>query len=689
MIDKHYFFTRLSLFRGLCIILIIIALPLLSPAQQSNVLIQNVPVSPLSPRNANYTMDAKLNVETETISGTMILNWHNITGHPANELQFHLYFNAWRNNKSSYLMKSVRSNYNLSEWKEDEWAYCDVKSMKIVAGNGFQETDLTPVMEFIQPDDGNEFDQTVLRVPLPRAVPPGGAIDLEIQWETKVPKTFSRTGTIGEYYFLAHWFPKIGVFEPDGTWNCHQFVSTEFYADYGVYDVKLTVPTGWVTGATGTLSEQQDNGDGTTTHRFYQEDVHEFAWTASPHFTVHIEQFEEPDLPSVEMRLLLMPDHADKRDRYFEATRVTLKYYGLWWGAYPYDHVTIVDPAYQSGSGGMEYPTFFTGGTRWLSPPEMRSPESVTVHEAGHQFWYGIIGNNEFEHAWLDEGFNTFSTTRTLETAYPPPVLTRRYLEGFIPVVFSGVRMAERTVGADQYNGFESDLKRDRMSTISWQQGPGAYGLNSYSKPGMMLRTLENYLGWDTFRKVMSTYFDRWKFKHPKPQDFFDVVTEVAGQDLSWFFEEAYNSSNVYDYGVGRVESTPVSELRGYVDRQGSSVFQDVLESDEDEMQYRSTIFVRRWGEAVFPVEVKITFTNDETVVEQWDGKDRWHRYQYQKPARVKMVEVDPEHKLVLDINYSNNSWTDEPKAQSAARKWALKWMVWIQNLMEFFAYFS
>src|SRR5262249_39127160 len=146
------------------------------------------------------------------------------------------------------------------------------------------------------------------------------------------------------------------------------------------------------------------------THRYYQEDVHDFAWTTSPDYVERTGRFTHPSLPPVEMRLLLEPEHVAQAERHFDATRTALKYYGEWYGPYPYGHITIVDPAYQSGAGGMEYPTLFTAGTRWLAPAQVTTPEGVTVHEAGHQFWYGIVGNNEFEDAWMDEGFNTFST---------------------------------------------------------------------------------------------------------------------------------------------------------------------------------------------------------------------------------------------------------------------------------------
>ncbi len=647
---------------------------------------------PLSQRIANYRMDARLDVSKKLLHGTEVLTWMNSTAFPAEDLQFHLYYNAWRNNKSSFLNSPRAARYDLSRHRDDEWAYCRVETIQILEKGKFSARDVTGDMAYIQPDDGNPEDRTVLRVKLPQPVLPGDTITLQINWESKIPRTFARTGAIDDYFFIAQWFPKIGVFEANGQWNCHQFIQTEFFADYGVYDVNLTVPSGWMVGATGVEISQNDNGDGTTTHRFYQEDVHDFVWVTTPHFHEFYRNFEEPGLPPVKMRLLLMPDHLGQKERYFKAAATSLKYYGTWCGAYPYGHITIVDPAYQSRTGGMEYPTLFTGGTHWWSPPDSWQPESVTIHEAGHQFWYGIVGNNEFEDAWLDEGFNTYTQYRIFTHHFPPRKVSRRYLEGFIPVIYDEVTIAGRTDGADLYYGFESILKRDSMSTKSYRYGPDGYRINSYSRPAMMLRTLENYLGWETFQKVLSTYFDRWKFHHPKPKDFFAVVNEVSGQDMNWFFDQAFYSPNVFDYGVGTVISEPVKALTGYRETEAGLTFYRDFKADTtgeaEKTIFQSKVYIRRWGEAIFPIAIRMTFADSTTRLEKWDGAARWKLFEYQTPSRLVKVEVDPENILVLDVNHTNNSWVSEPKAHLAAWKWSTKWMVWLQNMMEFAAFF-
>ena len=324
----------------------------------------------------------------------------------------------------------------------------------------------------------------------------------------------------------------------------------------GVYDVQLTVPTGWTVGATGTEQGRRDAGNGLTTHHYAAADVHDFAWTTSPDYLERIATFTHPTLPPVVMRLLLQPEHASQADRHFAAVRATLRYYGEWFGPYPYAQITIVDPAWQSGADGMEYPTLFTAGTRWLAPVSQGEPEEVTVHEAGHQFWYGLVANNEFEHAWMDEGVNTFSTARTLAQSSTPLFFGKRYFGGFIPWTLRAapLRMPE---DEDGLAGYAAEPHGDMPSIPSYRYWPATAGLVTYSKTGLWLATLERMVGWETMQRIMSTYFARFTFKHPKPADFFAIVNEISGRDFTWFFDRVYRSSVAFDYAVDVFTSQP------------------------------------------------------------------------------------------------------------------------------------
>ena len=423
-------------------------------------------------------------------------------------------------------------------------------------------------MRFIAPDDGNPDDRTVAEVPLAAPVAPGETVNVQIAWSSRVPRTFARTGAIGNYYFLAQWFPKIGVLEDTG-WNCHQFhAATEFFSDFGIYDVRLTVPSGWIVGATGAERGRRDEGDGTTTHHYYAEDVHDFAWTTSPDYVERTSAFEHPTAcrPS-SMRLLLQPEHVGQAERHFDATRAALSTTAS--GSAPTP--TATSPS--SIRRGRAAPTAWS--TRRSSPParagsrraRVADPEDVTVHEAGHQFWYGIVATNEFEHAWMDEGLNTFSTARDARAVLRAAVLLASATSAAsCPWVFE--RLAAQPRDRRQPPGGYRDGARRPMRS---RRRRGATGRarrarSPTTRPRCGCNTLERMLGWDTLQRILSTYFARYAFKHPEPKDFFAVANEVSGRDLTWFFDQVYRSSSVFDYGVDVFTSEQVSD-RGYLRR--------------------------------------------------------------------------------------------------------------------------
>jgi Peptidase family M1 domain len=616
----------------------------------------------LSPRNANYTIEARLDPTTHTILGRETLVWRNISANPVGDLRFHLYWNAWKDNRSAWMReRRLAGDTRLTARTDDDRSFIDITSVHLIDAQG-SAIDVTGSQRFIAPDDGNPDDQTVMAIPLPRPVAPGESATVAMAWKAHVPRTFARTGVIGNFYFLAQWFPKVGVLEDTG-WNVHQFhSSTEFFSDFGVYDVQLTVPAGWIVGATGREAEHRNNPDSTMMHRFRAEDVHDFAWTTSPDYverTAHFDGVPERGVKPVDIRLLLQPEHLSQAERHVAATRAALRWYGDWFGSYPYSYLTVIDPAWQSNADGMEYPTLFTAGTRWLTPANVTTPESVTVHEAGHQWWYGVVATNEFENGWMDEGLNTFSQARVIDQVFSPNYLARRFFGGFIPWVFRDIELPRATVGNRLYT-YRANAKSDSQSTPTFLGFPGRVNNITYDKTALWLTTLERTLGWPTLHQIMSTYFERWKFRHPKPDDFFAVANEISGRDLTPFFDQVHRSSNVFDYGVDTLFATPL-------DRGSGS---------------HSVVVVRRYGEAVLPVDVLVVFDNGEKVRERWDGQERWRQFTYDRPSRVRSAVVDPDRVLLLDVNYTNNSRTLAPRAGEAATKWSLKWLVWLQDLM-------
>jgi hypothetical protein len=241
---------------------------------------------PLSERTASYVLEARYDPATRLVQGTARLTWINRSDVPQATLWFHAYWNAFKNAESSFsrearLSGGVRSGTDA--YGRDDWGWTALRSARLVDG-----TDVRPTLRWEHPDDGNTADQTVFTLTLPSPVPPHGTVTLDLAWEARVPTLAARTGVAGKYTLFGQWFPKVGVLEVPPqrgvratAWSCHQFhATTEFYADFGTYDAALTVPRTMVVGATGVRTGRTENPDGTVTHRFHQDDVIDFAWTA-------------------------------------------------------------------------------------------------------------------------------------------------------------------------------------------------------------------------------------------------------------------------------------------------------------------------------------------------------------------------------------------------------------------------
>lgn len=614
---------------------------------------------PLSPRIANYTITATYDETKHTVVGHETLRWRNTTKESAPDLYFHLYLNAFANNRSSF----VRATGN--EWEQwlrrhpNGWGYIVVNAMRIGG------TDVTARLQFVHPDDDNTEDRTVARVMLGTPVPAGGTIDVDIDFVAQLPKVVARSGYAGPFAFVGQWFPKLGVYE-DGAWNCHQYhLTTEFFADFGVYDVTLIVPQQSIVGATGVLRDQQDKGDGTKALHFVAEDVHDFAWTIDPRFHV----FEE-DIEGTHVRLLMQPGHVLQVARHLQALRGAMQRYRQWIGPYPYPQLTVVDPGPGGmGAGGMEYPMLISVGTAWWMPAGLRVPEFITVHEFGHQYWYGMVASNEFEEAWLDEGVNSYVEGRIMDDLYGPASY----------VQLSGLRAGSLV---EQRLRYITEAQHDPMVRSAWEfLDRSSYSAVTYSKTALVLRTLDGYLGDDRLRDALAAYFARWRFRHPRGRDLLEAITTVAGQDLSWYFQQVVDGTGVLDYAVTEVDAEDAFEFAGH--HLGAPIGELVAPQQPEPPQYRSEVVVERLGEVRMPVEVLVVFEDGGAATEHWDGRDRWKRFEYTGPQRVEWAAIDPKGTMPLDINQLNNSRMRESGNRGVLRV-AGRWGFWFQNLVYF-----
>jgi len=615
--------------------------------------------TPMSQRVVHYEIDAKYDAAKHTVDATEVLTYHNVTGQALDHFPFHLYQNAFQPKSTWVREAKIEGSRDIvyDKWDEKKYGSEDIKNLEVV-GQG----DLTGQMQYVASDDGNKDDKTVVDLHLPKPIPSGAYVQFRIAFQTKFPETQARSGWKRDFVLGGQWFPKVGVWW-HGAWNCHQYhATTEFFADFGVYDVKLTVPQDEVVGASGVLVEEKNNPDNTKTVTYHGDDIHDFAWTASPRYKVR-ESVYQAQMGPIKLRFMMQPAHWNQAERHERITRQTLDHFESWYGPYPYKTLTVVDPEPDSAAGGMEYPTFITGDSSWFMPSGVYLPELVVEHEFGHQYWYGMVATNEFEDAWMDEGINSYTEVKVLDSILGKNTSILN---------IAGVTLSEREA---QRLGYLSAADLDAMAQKAYEYYSfNSYGGVTYGKTASALLTLEGIVGEDTMAKVMRAYFMKYRFTHPTKEDFLKTIEEVSGRDLRWYFSQAVYGTQVMDYEVLKIDSFPVHWYEPNKD--------NAKETAKGDTVFQSYVSLHRKQDFVMPLEVEIKFDNGEKIREHWDGQSRWTRFSYQKRARVVSAEIDPDHTVQLDSNNFNNSYTVKPDAKPA-HKVANYWLFLTQCLSQ------
>lgn len=504
---------------------------------------------------------------------------------------------------------------------------------------------------------GYAVQGTLARLVLPRAVVPGDSVVLEVEWRHTVPpKGAFRTGWEdalgGRVLQVAQWYPQVAVYDDVYGWDATPYLGDgEFYLEYGDWDVSLTLPAGWLVGATGTLRnpEQvltpqaqarlaavaagadsvarvvteadlagggatQRGADGRLTWRFTASDVRDFAFAASDRYVWDAGRAAVPAEGGAPARSVLVHSlYRPGAPGWGEAMRYgrhSIQFFSRMVMPYAYPQVTVSEgPIY-----GMEYPNLV-----FIARPEAAADlHSVIAHEVAHQWFPMMVGENEAAYAWMDEGFATYMQVRAQEDYFPgTPSPFIAEAAGYLAVAGT-----EREVPLMRHTDLVSPY--------------GARTVAAYTKPGLLLRSLSGVVGDSVFARAFSTYAREWRFRHPYPWDFFDTVERVAGRDLDWFWYPWWWETGTLDYAIVAVETTEPGSVR---------------------------VTIRDLGEVPAPIPVVVTADNGavtraELPVELWT-EDRLRTATLTVPVygRPVRVQIDPDF-IFPDVNPENNLWT-------------------------------
>lgn len=525
---------------------------------------------PYFQQEVNYTIDVKLNDAKNTLSAFEKIQYINNSPEPLSFIYFHLWPNAYRNNNTALakqFLKQGRTTLFFS--KEEERGFIDSLDFKI---NG-------KAIKWEYDKNNIDICQLILNEPLK----PGDSISITTPFFVKIPGAeFSRLGHTGQAYFITQWYPKPAVFDNTG-WHPMPYLDQgEFYSEFGSFDVSITLPKNYVLAATGDrlpneedallLSEKESetarhfqNNDfdvadmafpasatAYKTVRFKQRKVHDFAWFADKRFNVMRGSVQMPLSKRTVNTWVFFTNRNSAlwKDALSYVNESTLFYSELN-GEYPYGHVTAVDGTIMAG-GGMEYPNITVIG----NPGSAFELDVTITHEVGHNWFYGMLGSNERDFPFMDEGLNSLYEMRYIRAKY-----SRKKITEFIgrDSTFKLLRLNKVPVWKTNDIAFLSALNAGTDQQISLP-APGFtsanYGSIVYSKSALVFDYLMEYLGPDNFDKAMRTYFEKYKFKHPAPAGLLKTLSASTGVNLNGFEKYLLASTARVDYKIKSVKHT-------------------------------------------------------------------------------------------------------------------------------------
>ena len=490
-------------------------------------------------QQVNYTIDVTLNDKDHALDGFEKIEYINNSPDTLKFIWFHLWPNAYKNDKTAFTDQQLENGDTKFYFsKKEDRGYINKLEFKV--------NDQTASSE----DHPQHID--IIKLVLPSPLAPGQKIIITTPFHVKLSYNFSRGGHDGETYQATQWYPKPAVYDKKGWHPIPYLDQGEFYSEFGNFDVRITLPKNYVVAATGDLQNEDEKNwlltrsvftwepqkekiknkygqTQTKTHlypasspelktvKYIQNNVHDFAWFADKRFIVKHDTCKLASGKIIDAYTFYTPSETETWNNSLQVIKDATRTRSEWIGEYPYNVVSAVQgPA--SFGGGMEYPTITI-----ISPQENEKLLEFTIaHEVGHNWFYGILGTNERQYPWMDEGINTFYDNRYSEWKYGNEGEIKFGSNSF------AIKDAERLI-------FESKavVKKDQPINIEGEKFTNMnYNLVAYYKTGAWLELIEKKLGKETFDKAMQEYYKQWQFRHPYPEDLKKVLETVSGQNL-------------------------------------------------------------------------------------------------------------------------------------------------------------
>lgn len=510
-------------------------------------------------QKVDYNIKVSLNDTANSLDGFCTITYYNNSPDTLHFIWFHLWANAYKNDKTAYAKQALENGSTSFYFSNDEQrGYINQLDFKV--------NDETATIE------PNNLHSDIVKLVLPKALAPNTSIIITTPFFVKLPSLFSRLGVSENDFYITQWYPKPAVYDSKGWHEMPYLDQGEFYSEFGDFDVVIILPDSYIIASTGELQqtellhklkligkqnpEKQTNylnyiqtqkqKTGITikpqlkqparekktpnliAYQYKQTNCHDFAWFASKKFIVQYDTLMVNE-KKIDIFTFYHPKQLKAWKKSMDYAKEGTKKYSEWIGTYPYNTVSVVAGAENDFSGGMEYPTI----TVITTQNDGQDLDATIVHEIGHNWFYGALASNERKHAWMDEGMNTYYQKRYEYEKYNSKQKTKKLKN--LPVDFFE-HLAVNTMVKIK--------KAQPIDTISTTYSNLNYFLSVYSKASIWMKLLEEKMGKTAFDNAMQQYYKEWKFKHPYPNDFKNIILN-NNKNVEAVFSRLYNTESL------------------------------------------------------------------------------------------------------------------------------------------------
>lgn len=515
-------------------------------------------------QEVNYTIEVRLNDQTNELNGHEAFLYKNNSPDTLSVIYMHLWPNAYKDRTSALNQQKIKTG-------DVDFHYADEKDRGFIDSLSFTANGKTlKLTPFSTSND-------IALLELNEALLPGDSLLIQTPFHVKIPANYSRLGHVGQSYQITQWYPKPAVYDQSGWHPLAYLDQGEFYSEFGSFKVQITLPENYVVGATGVLQEQSEidfldqlsrdsilpekridhlqfpaSSSKMKTITYVQDHIHDFGWFADKRFYVRKGEVELPKSKrKVTTWVMYTASQARLWQKGIEYINRSVLFYSEQVGEYPYDFCTAIDGTISAG-GGMEYPMVTCIG----SASSAYELDIVIAHEVGHNWFYGILGSNERDHPWMDEGINSFYEAAYSSKYYPDMKLYESIL---------GNRFIAKLLGAEKIrNNYDKKLfylysaarNKDQPNELTSEAYSTLnYGSIVYSKTVLILQQLKSFMGSEAFDMAMHDFYQQYMFKHVSPEDFKTCFSKYAKQDLSWFFNDFLNSTKKQKITIAHIKN--------------------------------------------------------------------------------------------------------------------------------------